>query len=257
MDVPHHELHNILDIARGCARYPRLRFILVADHVDLPMRGQLAADMAAGLSAGGGFAVLERIGLLFGGVWQEGARIGGDGCCTIGRVGELAPALAPAPCQAHHPRTHTRGAPNAHTRLGVHAGGSGWPDNTLLYLGASSSSTITYSDPVTSRFGLLVTTAAFDEGWKSNVEEPEFEEWEKVNDYTDERWKRANQRAREYTEAPPWKAALGELVGRQDTGGAAAGGEGGMVEAVEWARRHGGLTLRTAALYARLSAGKG
>ncbi len=53
VDVPASELANILDIARGCARYPRVRFVLVADHVELPLRGQVAADLSAGMSGTG------------------------------------------------------------------------------------------------------------------------------------------------------------------------------------------------------------
>lgn len=54
----------------------------------------------------------------------------------------------------------------------THAGGSGWPDNTLLYLGASSSSTVSYGDAVVARFGLLVTTDALDEpAWLATLGE--------------------------------------------------------------------------------------
>lgn len=53
VDVPTSELNNLVDIARGCARYPRLRFIIVADHVDFPLRGSLAADLSGALTAGG------------------------------------------------------------------------------------------------------------------------------------------------------------------------------------------------------------
>jgi hypothetical protein len=45
---------NLLEAARGCARYPRLRFILVADHLDLPLRaGAGLTDLLAGLGAAG------------------------------------------------------------------------------------------------------------------------------------------------------------------------------------------------------------
>lgn len=71
-----------------------MRFVLVADHVDLPARGQLAADLASGLSG---------------------------------------------------------------------SGPSGWPDNTLLYMAASATSTVTLSDPVASRFGRILTTGDLDE----------------------------------------------------------------------------------------------
>jgi len=74
----------ILEAARGCGRYPRLRFVVVADHVDMPLRGSTAADIMAGLSS---------------------------------------------------------------------TGASGWPSNTLLYLGASASSSVSL-DPVVARFGL-------------------------------------------------------------------------------------------------------
>jgi hypothetical protein len=87
VEVPPSELPNILDIARGCARYPRVHFILVADHVELPIKGQLAADLMSGL--------------------------GGSGA-------------------------------------------SGWPSNTLLYIGASASSTVSRSDPVVARCPLVV-----------------------------------------------------------------------------------------------------
>ena len=53
MEVGSSELSNIIDVARGCARYPRVRFILVADHVDFPLRGALASDIMAGMVGGG------------------------------------------------------------------------------------------------------------------------------------------------------------------------------------------------------------
>ncbi|WIA40947.1 hypothetical protein OEZ86_004601 [Tetradesmus obliquus] len=87
VEVPPSELPNILDIARGCARYPRVHFILVADHVDSPLKGQLAADLMSGLGS---------------------------------------------------------------------SGASGWPSNTLLYVGASASSTVSRSDPVVARCPLVV-----------------------------------------------------------------------------------------------------
>eukprot|EP00983_Pelagomonas_calceolata_P068941 1150146-Pelagomonas_calceolata.AAC.2 len=34
-------------------RYPRIRFILVADHMDFPLRSDIATDIMAGLSGGG------------------------------------------------------------------------------------------------------------------------------------------------------------------------------------------------------------
>eukprot|EP00878_Enallax_costatus_P017062 GHUV01017914.1.p1 GENE.GHUV01017914.1~~GHUV01017914.1.p1 ORF type:complete len:556 (+),score=170.71 GHUV01017914.1:1048-2715(+) len=104
VEIPGSEISNILDIARGCARYPRVRFILVADHVDLPVRGSAATDLMTGLSA---------------------------------------------------------------------AGGSGWPVNTLLYLGASAASAVGRSDPIVDRCGLIVPiTAVGDEaGYLSTVGE--------------------------------------------------------------------------------------
>ncbi len=53
MDVTGAELGNILEVARGCGRYPRLRFVLVADHVDFPVRGAAAAELCSGLSGSG------------------------------------------------------------------------------------------------------------------------------------------------------------------------------------------------------------
>ncbi|KAF6251040.1 hypothetical protein COO60DRAFT_1275392 [Scenedesmus sp. NREL 46B-D3] len=90
VEVPPAELPNVLDIARGCARYPRVHFVLVADHVELPLKGQLAADLMAGLGGGGA---------------------------------------------------------------------SGWPSNTLLYLGASAGSTVSRSDPVVARCPLVLVAA--------------------------------------------------------------------------------------------------
>mgnify|MGYP001807795005 CR=1 FL=1 len=53
VDVSGAELSNILEVARGCGRYPRLRFVLVADHVDFPVRGAAAAELCSGLSGSG------------------------------------------------------------------------------------------------------------------------------------------------------------------------------------------------------------
>ncbi len=53
MDLSGAELGNILEAARGCSRYPRLRFVLVADHVDFPLRGAAAADLMSGLTGSG------------------------------------------------------------------------------------------------------------------------------------------------------------------------------------------------------------
>lgn len=50
MDVSGAEVGNLLEVARGCGRYPRLRFVLAADHVDFPLRGGLASDLMSGLS---------------------------------------------------------------------------------------------------------------------------------------------------------------------------------------------------------------
>lgn len=94
VEVPASEIGNVLDIARGCARYPRVRFILVADHVELPLRGSAATDLMSGLSA---------------------------------------------------------------------AGGSGWPSNTLLYLGASAASTVSRSDPFVARCGLVVPVTGIED----------------------------------------------------------------------------------------------
>lgn len=88
------DVGSILEAARGCGRYPRARFILVADHVDLPVRGAAAADLLAGLSG---------------------------------------------------------------------TGASGWPSNTLLYLGATATSTVNV-DPLVSRFGLKLLTKHLSEG---------------------------------------------------------------------------------------------
>jgi len=94
----------VMDAARGCGRYPRVRFILVADHLELPARGAPAADLLSGLSGGGG---------------------------------------------------------------------GGWPDNTLLYVGASSTSTVNPSDPLVARFGLVVAAPALggDEGFATALAE--------------------------------------------------------------------------------------
>jgi predicted AAA+ superfamily ATPase len=94
VEVPPSEANNVLEIARACARYPRIRFILVLDHLELPVRGALAADLMNGLASGGS---------------------------------------------------------------------SQWPENCLLYVGASSSSAISFSDPIVSRFGIVETTAMLTE----------------------------------------------------------------------------------------------
>lgn len=93
----------MVEIARGCGRYPRLRFIIVADHIDFPIRGNVSADLATGLSGGGG---------------------------------------------------------------------AGWPENTLLYVGASANATIGYNDPIVSRFGLVlpVTPLVGDDALKTAMQ---------------------------------------------------------------------------------------
>jgi hypothetical protein len=54
VEVPASEVHNLVDIARGCARYPRVHFILVVDHLELPLRGAGSADLMGALAAAGG-----------------------------------------------------------------------------------------------------------------------------------------------------------------------------------------------------------
>eukprot|EP00879_Flechtneria_rotunda_P022214 GHRR01023438.1.p1 GENE.GHRR01023438.1~~GHRR01023438.1.p1 ORF type:complete len:493 (+),score=139.30 GHRR01023438.1:778-2256(+) len=53
VQIPNSELPNTVDIAKGCARYPRVRFILVADNVELPLRGPASAELVAGLEGSG------------------------------------------------------------------------------------------------------------------------------------------------------------------------------------------------------------
>ncbi len=43
------------------------------------------------------------------------------------------------------------------------SGPSGWPSNVLLYLGASPSSTVSFSDNLVSRFGMVVSTGVLGE----------------------------------------------------------------------------------------------
>lgn len=50
VEVSAAEVPNLMDVARGCGRYPRLRFLIVADHVDLPFKGQVATDLMTGLA---------------------------------------------------------------------------------------------------------------------------------------------------------------------------------------------------------------
>jgi len=87
VDVNGSDPGAILEAARGCGRYPRIRFILVADHMDFPLRSDIATDIMAGLSG---------------------------------------------------------------------VGSSGWPSNTLLYMGVNSNATVSSTDPVISRFGLPI-----------------------------------------------------------------------------------------------------
>lgn len=94
VEVPSNEQSSILEVARGAGRYPRIRFILVADNVDMPLRGGMAADLMAGLTGG--------------------------------------------------------------------SGASGWPDNILLYVGVTPTSTLSF-DPVVSRFGEIITTGDLSE----------------------------------------------------------------------------------------------
>ncbi|KAG1659329.1 hypothetical protein FOA52_010377 [Chlamydomonas sp. UWO 241] len=54
VEVSSTEQHALLEVARGAGRYPRIRFIIVADNVDMPLRGNMAADLMAGLSNGSG-----------------------------------------------------------------------------------------------------------------------------------------------------------------------------------------------------------
>ncbi|KAG2443031.1 hypothetical protein HYH02_009446 [Chlamydomonas schloesseri] len=113
VDVSGAELGNILEVARGCGRYPRLRFVLVADHVDFPLRGAAAAELCSGLSG---------------------------------------------------------------------SGPSGWPSNTLLYMGASASSALSY-DAVVNRFGLILTTKDLDaEGFATTLRQVAGEDGAKLTD---------------------------------------------------------------------------
>ncbi len=52
MDVGAADGGTILEAARGCGRYPRVRFVIVADPLELPLRGASAAELMAGLSQG-------------------------------------------------------------------------------------------------------------------------------------------------------------------------------------------------------------
>lgn len=53
VEVPSSEVANLVDIARGCGRYPRVHFILVVDHLELPYRGAAAPDLLGALAAAG------------------------------------------------------------------------------------------------------------------------------------------------------------------------------------------------------------
>jgi hypothetical protein len=70
VEVPASEVSNLVDIARGCARYPRVHFILVVDHLELPLRGAGATDLMGALAAAGGVLLCLCVGpAWFGGVW--------------------------------------------------------------------------------------------------------------------------------------------------------------------------------------------
>ncbi len=90
-------------------------------------------------------------------------------------------------------------------------GASGWPSNTLLYLGISANSTVSYADPVVARCGLPVATQRLDEAG--------------------------------------FVQALTELVPQLHSD---RSDEQVAAEAVKWASERGGLSLRTAAMYAKL-----
>ena len=162
-----------------------MRFILVADHVDLPLRGGLLQDLASGLGG---------------------------------------------------------------------AGGSGWPANTLLYIGASASSTVSPSDPVVARAGVLVVTEELDEaGFKSAL-------GQLLGSY------RAGASSGALTPTGAQVAAAVPGGGGASEAAAAAApppppvelSEAELADAVAWAKRHaGGVSLRAAALYAKLFAGGG
>ena len=161
-----------------------MRFILVADHVDLPLRGSLLQDLASGLGG---------------------------------------------------------------------AGGSGWPANTLLYIGASASSTVSPSDPVVARAGVLVVTEELDEaGFKSAL-------GQLLGSY------RAGASSGALTPTGAQVAAAAPGGGGAFEAAAAAPppppvelSDAELADAVAWAKRHaGGVSLRAAALYAKLFAGGG
>ncbi|KAI8474492.1 MAG: hypothetical protein J3K34DRAFT_518218 [Monoraphidium minutum] len=187
VDVPSSELPNILDIARGCARYPRVRFILVADHVDLPLRASQYPRVRFILVA--------------------------DHDLSAGMAG---------------------------------AGGSGWPANTLLYLGASSGSTVSPTDPVVQRAGVLVVTEELTEqGFREALGQ----------------LLAAYQQQRLAPTGAQLAAAGGAAGGSFQEEGespAAEVSDSDLAEALAWARRHcGGPSLRAAAMYARFFAGGG
>jgi predicted AAA+ superfamily ATPase len=55
VDVGPAELSNLLEAARGCGRYPRVRFVLLADDVSLPLPGSpWASELFSALAAAGG-----------------------------------------------------------------------------------------------------------------------------------------------------------------------------------------------------------
>ncbi|GBF92461.1 hypothetical protein Rsub_04565 [Raphidocelis subcapitata] len=174
VEVTSSEFGAILDIARGCARYPRVRFILVADHLELPLRGSLLQDVCSGLSG---------------------------------------------------------------------AGGSGWPSNTLLYVGASPGSTVTPSDPLVQRAGLLLLTEPLDEeGFREALGELLGAQ-------------RAGRLTPTGAQLAAWDASGAGSPGGDEPAAAApaAVSDAELASAIAWAKRHcGGLSLRAAGAYARL-----
>jgi hypothetical protein len=190
VEVPASEVCNLVDIARGCARYPRLHFILVVDQLELPHRGAGASDLMGALAAAGEGGGREGGGL--GGSHCTGYSRHQDVCCWVPHCCAAAAqalrqhAALCEPCANFHARhvNMTAGSctslvqryspfaltpflppppfppvppPPPHPPPPIPAGGSGWPSNTLLYVGVSASSTVTRSDPLVSRCPLLVT----------------------------------------------------------------------------------------------------
>lgn len=112
-------------------RYPRIRFVLVADHVDLPLRGPSVAELMAGLSSGGW--VVEH-----------------TTHTMMHRSDHLVELNAASMCVVFPHMTSAM-------FFSMAVGASGWPSNTLLYLGASANSSVSL-DPVVSRFGVKLFT---------------------------------------------------------------------------------------------------